>query len=152
MLRKPFFLQDRVRAPMFYGYRCCVLDHVALQVDDVPAAAEFYLRVFAALNVQEAMRIERPEGLVIGLSGSDGIPHLWLGPLVDRGHRPVHLALSAPSAAAVDAVHAAAVEAAAEILHSPRLWPEYHPGYYGTFLRDPDGNNVEAVHHSFAGG
>ena len=128
-----------------------MLDHLALQVVDVQVAAAFYLRVFAALDVKEAMRFERPEGLVIGLSGTDGFPHLWLGPLVDRGDRSVPLALTAPSAAAVDAVHAAAVEAAAEILHPPRLWPEYHPGYYGTFLRDLDGNNVEAVHHSFAG-
>jgi catechol 2,3-dioxygenase-like lactoylglutathione lyase family enzyme len=44
-------------------------------------------------------------------------------------------------------VFAAAQEAGAEILHEPREWPEYHPGYYGVFLRDPDGNNVEAVHH-----
>lgn len=37
----------------------------------------------------------------------------------------------------------------AGVLHAPRLWPEYHAGYYGVFLRDLDGNNVEAVHHSF---
>ena len=39
----------------------------------------------------------------------------------------------------------------AEILHEPRVWPEYHPGYFGAFVRDPDGNNVEAVHHTFPG-
>jgi predicted lactoylglutathione lyase len=39
----------------------------------------------------------------------------------------------------------AAVNAGAEVLHEPRLWPEYHPNYYGAFVRDPDGNNVEAV-------
>ena len=127
-----------------------MLDHLALQVVDVEASAAFYLRVFAALDIREAMRFESPQGLVIGLSGADGFPHLWFGPLVDRGDRPVHLVLSAPSAAAVDAAHAAAVDAAAEILHPPRLWPEYHPGYYATFLRDPDGHNVEAVHHTFS--
>ena len=42
----------------------------------------------------------------------------------------------------------AAVAAGAEVLHEPRLWPEYHPNYYGAFVRDPDGNNVEAVCHS----
>jgi catechol 2,3-dioxygenase-like lactoylglutathione lyase family enzyme len=47
----------------------------------------------------------------------------------------------------VDAVHEAAVAAGVEVLHAPREWPEYHPGYYGVFLRDPDGHNVEAVHH-----
>jgi catechol 2,3-dioxygenase-like lactoylglutathione lyase family enzyme len=128
-----------------------VIDHLALQVGDVEAAASFYLRVFAAVGIREAMRVTRPEGDVIGLSGPDGFPHLWLGPLVDPGARPVHLALAAPSRDAVDAVFAAAQGVGTEILHAPRVWPEYHPGYYGVFLRDPDGNNVEAVHHSFEG-
>ena len=48
------------------------------------------------------------------------------------------------AAAAVDA----AVAAGAEVLHEPRVWPEYHPDYYGAFVRDPDGHNVEAVCHS----
>jgi catechol 2,3-dioxygenase-like lactoylglutathione lyase family enzyme len=43
----------------------------------------------------------------------------------------------------------AAVAAGAQVLHEPRLWPEYHPGYFGVFVRDPDGNNVEAVYHDF---
>jgi catechol 2,3-dioxygenase-like lactoylglutathione lyase family enzyme len=128
-----------------------VLDHLALQVADVDATAAFYTRVFAPAGVREAMRMERPEGPVVGLSGPDGFPHLWLGPLVDPGSRPVHLALTAPSRDAVDAVHAAALETGAEILHAPRVWPEYHPGYYGVFFRDLDGNNVEAVHHTFPG-
>jgi catechol 2,3-dioxygenase-like lactoylglutathione lyase family enzyme len=126
-----------------------VLDHLALQCADPDAAAAFYLRVFAALGLREAMRVPRPEGVVVGLSGPDGFPHLWFGPLVDPGVRPVHLALTAPSRAAVDDVHAAAVDSGTEVLHPPRVWPEYHPGYYGVFLRDPDGNNVEAVHHTF---
>jgi hypothetical protein len=40
-----------------------------------------------------------------------------------------------------------ALRLGADSLHAPRLWPEYHPGYYGAFVRDPDGNNVEAVFH-----
>ena len=127
-----------------------MLDHLALQVTDVEAAAAFYLRVFAALGVREAMRVPPPEGPVVGLSGPDGFPHLWLGPVVDDGHRPVHLALTAPSRDAVDQVHQEAVALGAEVLHPPRVWPEYHPGYYGVFLRDLDGNNVEAVHHTFS--
>ncbi len=126
-----------------------MLDHLSLQVADVGASAAFYTGVFAALGVREAMRHGGPDGDVVGLCGPRGFPELWLGPLVDRGHRPVHLALTAPSREAVDAVHAAALAAGAEVLHPPRLWPEYHPGYYGVFLRDPDGNNVEAVHHTF---
>ena len=60
----------------------------------------------------------------------------------------MHVAFTAPDAAHVRAFHAAALAAGAESLHAPRLWPEYHPGYYGAFVRDPDGNNVEAVCHT----
>ena len=127
-----------------------MLDHLALQVADVDAAATFYTRVFASCGVRELMRHDSPGGAVVGLCGPDNYPKLWLGSLVDHGVRPVHLAIAAPSRDAVDAVFAAAKEAGAEILHEPRLWPEYHPGYYGVFLRDPDGNNVEAVHHTWA--
>jgi catechol 2,3-dioxygenase-like lactoylglutathione lyase family enzyme len=126
-----------------------MLDHLALQCADVDAAAAFYTRVFAACGVREAMRIEQSEGLVVGLSGPDGFPKLWFGPIEVPGNRPVHLALTAPSREAVAAVFAAAQEAGAEILHEPGQHPEYHPGYHGVFFRDPDGNNVEAVHHGF---
>jgi catechol 2,3-dioxygenase-like lactoylglutathione lyase family enzyme len=126
-----------------------MLDHLALQCADVDTATDFYIRVFAACGVREARRFEQPEGTVVGLSGPDGFPKLWLGPIERPGQRPVHLALSAPSRQAVDDVFAAAQSNGAEILHEPRIWPEYHQGYYGVFLRDPDGNNVEAVHHTF---
>ena len=123
-----------------------MLDHISVQVTDVGAATAFYLRVFAPLGIAEAMRFDR-DGLVVGLSGPDGMPSFWLGPAAGPPTREVHIAFAAPRRAAVDEVHAAAVAAGAEILHAPRLWPEYHPGYYGVFLRDLDGNNVEAVHH-----
>lgn len=122
-----------------------MLDHLSIQVSDVEAAAAFYVRVFAPLGLREAMRF----GLVVGLSGPDGFPHFWLGPATQPAGREAHIAFTAPSRAAVDEVHAAAVAAGVEVLHAPRVWPEYHPGYYGVFLSDPDGNNVEAVHHSF---
>jgi catechol 2,3-dioxygenase-like lactoylglutathione lyase family enzyme len=125
-----------------------MIDHLGLQAADTEVAAAFYLRVFAACGIREAMRIDTPQGPVVGMSGPDGMPQLWVSPMEDTGHRPVHLALQAPSREAVDAVFAAAKESGTEILHEPRVWPEYHPGYYGVFFRDPDGNNVEAVHHS----
>ena len=125
-----------------------MLDHLGLQVADVGASAAFYREVFAAIGLSEAMRHDTPDGAVVGLCGPGGPPDLWLSPLEAPGSRPVHLALTAPSREAVDAVHTAALAAGAEVLHAPRIWPEYHPGYYAVFLRDPDGNNVEAVHHS----
>jgi catechol 2,3-dioxygenase-like lactoylglutathione lyase family enzyme len=126
-----------------------MIDHVALQCRDVDASAAFYTRVLAACGVRELMRHESPGGTVVGLCGPDSFPRLWLGSAVDTGARPVHLALAAPSREAVDAAFAAAKDAGTEILHEPRTWPEYHPGYYAVFFRDPDGNNVEAVHHTF---
>jgi catechol 2,3-dioxygenase-like lactoylglutathione lyase family enzyme len=129
--------------------RILMLDHVAIQVADVDAAADFYLRVFAPLGIREAMRYDREGFPVVGLSGPDGFPHFWLGPATAPLDWEVHIAFTAPDRAAVDQVHRAAISAGAEILHAPRLWPEYHPDYYGVFLRDLDGNNAEAVHHGF---
>ncbi|MEO9223248.1 MAG: VOC family protein, partial [Mycobacteriaceae bacterium] len=77
-----------------------------------------------------------------------GVPGFWLSPVVDgRQGREDHIAFSAGSRQEVDAVYAAAVAAGSPVLHAPREWPEYHPGYYAVFLRDPDGHNVEAVFH-----
>jgi len=81
------------------------------------------------------------------LAGPDGQPVFWLAPPAGTETRELHVAFKAPDRAAVDAVHEAALAAGVEVLHAPREWPEYHPGYYGVFLRDPDGHNVEAVHH-----
>ena len=128
-----------------------MLDHVALQVADVDAAATFYTRVFAPCGVRELMRYAGPGGAVVGLCGPDSYPRLWLGSLVDDGVRPVHVAVAAPTREAVDEVFSLARSAGAEVLHEPRIWPEYHPGYYAVFVRDPDGNNVEAVHHTWPG-
>ncbi len=74
----------------------------------------------------------------------------WLARCVpgDRRRLPEsHIAFSAASRAAVRTFFDAAVAHSAEVLYEPRLWPEYHASYFGAFVRDPDGNNVEAVCH-----
>ncbi|MFN8076997.1 MAG: VOC family protein [Kineosporiaceae bacterium] len=124
-----------------------MIDHLGVQVADVDASVRFYTTVFAPLGLREAVRIPTPAGPVVGFAGAEGSPDLWLSPAEGQEARELHLALRAPDRAAVDAVHAAAVAAGVEVLHAPREWPEYHPGYYGVFLRDLDGHNVEAVHH-----
>ena len=126
-----------------------MLDHLGILCADPDAALVFYATAFAPLGFREAMRYDTPAGPVIGLAGPAGFPHFWLAPHAGRTEGEVHVAFTAPDRTAVDAVHAAAVAAGYEVLHAPRLWPEYHPGYYGVFLRDPDGNNAEAVHHTF---
>ncbi|WP_369208185.1 VOC family protein [Streptomyces sp. PU-14G] len=119
-----------------------MLDHLALQVRDMAASTAFYDAVLAPLGGGRKKQFGQNIGY--GTTGHA----LWLGPADGSAPaRELHLAFAAADRAAVDAFHAAAVAAGAEILHAPRLWPEYHAAYYGTFVRDPDGNNVEAVCH-----
>ena len=126
-----------------------VLDHLGVQVAEVEASAAFYLRVFAPLGFRELMRFPVAGSSAVGICGPQGKPDFWLSPAAGSEARELHVAFAAPDRAAVDAVHEAALAAGAEVLHAPRVWPEYHPGYYAVFLRDPDGHNVEAVHHGF---
>jgi catechol 2,3-dioxygenase-like lactoylglutathione lyase family enzyme len=86
-------------------------------------------------------------GEIVGF-GVPPKPDFWIGPRsTGEGFRESHVAFTAPDRAAVRAFFAAALETGAEVLHEPRVRPEYHPDYYGAFVRDPDGNNVEAVCH-----
>ncbi len=121
-----------------------MLDHLSIQCADVATAAAFYDTVLAPLGGGRIMDF----GPVIGY-GVGQKPTFWLGPLADDGpNREVHVAFVAPDRARVRAFFDAAVGAGAEVLHEPRVWPEYHRDYYGAFVRDPDGNNVEAVCHA----
>jgi catechol 2,3-dioxygenase-like lactoylglutathione lyase family enzyme len=121
-----------------------MLDHVSVQCADVAASAGFYDAVLGPLGGGRVMDF----GTVVGF-GTDGKPDFWLGPQqTGNGFREAHLAFTAPSREAVREFFAAAVRAGAEVLHEPRIWPEYHAHYYAAFVRDPDGNNVEAVNHT----
>jgi catechol 2,3-dioxygenase-like lactoylglutathione lyase family enzyme len=120
-----------------------MLDHVSIQCADPAASAAFYDTVLAPLGGRRILEF----GDVIGY-GVD-FPTFWLGPhTTGEGFRESHLAFRAPDRAAVTAFFDAAVAAGAEVLHEPRVWPEYHEHYFGAFVRDPDGNNVEAVCHA----
>jgi catechol 2,3-dioxygenase-like lactoylglutathione lyase family enzyme len=123
-----------------------MIDHLSLQCADVGASASFYDAVLAPLG---GRRITE-DGPAVGF-GIPPRPTFWLGPrTTGEGFRECHIAFLAPDRAAVTSFVAAAVAAGAEVLHAPRVWPEYHPSYFGAFVRDPDGNNVEAVCHSLA--
>jgi catechol 2,3-dioxygenase-like lactoylglutathione lyase family enzyme len=124
-----------------------MIDHIGVQVADVEASLAFYLRTFEPIGMREVMRFPHGDSFVVGLSGTGGVPSFWLSQATGSEARELHLAFRAADRHAVDAVHDAAVTAGVEVLHSPREWPEYHPGYYGVFLRDLDGHNVEAVYH-----
>jgi len=123
-----------------------MFDHIGVQVADVEASLEFYLTAFGPIGLKEALRIPHGDAFVVALAGPDGAPSFWLHQGGGEETRELHVAFGAADRDAVDAVHRAAVDAGIEVLHAPREWPEYHPGYYGVFLRDPDGHNVEAVY------
>ena len=121
-----------------------MLDHVSIQCADVKTSAAFYDAVLAPLGGTRVMEF----GEVIGF-GVPPKPDFWIGPRqTGEGFRESHLAFAAPDRAAVRAFFDASVAWGAVVLHEPRLWPEYHPHYFGAFVRDPDGNNVEAVCHA----
>jgi catechol 2,3-dioxygenase-like lactoylglutathione lyase family enzyme len=113
-----------------------LIDHVHLRVADLDASKRFYRAVFEAIGrldafVEDARHFQADE--------------LW----VDRADGPVshvHLAFQAPDRATVDAFHRAALAAGGRDNGGPGE-RSYHPGYYGAFVFDPDGNNIEAVFH-----
>lgn len=118
-----------------------MIDHIAVPVRDYAAASTFYDAVLAPLGGKRLMSF--PDGAGYGVEQ----PDFWLEPAGDRTGQERHVAFAAKDHASVVAFRDAAVAAGAEVLHEPRLWPEYHPTYFAVFVRDPDGNNVEAVCH-----
>ena len=125
---------------------------LVVTTDDYDAAVAFYRDVLGMPVSAEFLSEDQGRVLIL----EAGIATLEIGDAahaehvddVEVGRRvagPVRLALRLDDARAATS---AAVEAGAEVLHAPREWPEYHPGYYAVFLRDPDGHNVEAVCHS----
>ncbi len=121
-----------------------VLDHLSIQVADFARAAAFYDAVLAPLGGHRIL--EFPNAIGYGVA----FPTFWIGPEETHGdvRQEAHIAFQAPDRAAVVAFRDAAVAQGTEVLHEPRVWPEYHATYFGAFVRDPDGNNVEAVCHA----
>ena len=116
-----------------------MLDHLSIQCADVAASAR------STTLRSPARRTPRD-----GLRGGHRLRCTEQARVLDRpvDHRPgvrqTHIAFVAPDRAAVRAFFQAAVSVDAELFHEPHVWPGYHPGYYGAFVRDPDGSNFEA--------
>jgi len=124
-----------------------MLDHVGILVADWTRARAFYDAAFAPLgySMLAEVPVEATGGVRVGGYGKDK-PDFWLTENAEPGHGR-HYAFAAASRAAVDAFYAAALAAGGTDNGPPGLRPQYHAGYYGAFVIDPDGNNVEAVCH-----
>jgi catechol 2,3-dioxygenase-like lactoylglutathione lyase family enzyme len=121
-----------------------VFDHVAIEVADLARSRAFYELTLAPLGVEV---VSEPVPHMVGI-GSEGKPWFWL---MGRGRpeaRGVHLAFQASDRDAVDTFHAAGLAAGGTDNGAPGPRPLYHSSYYAAFVRDPDGNNVEAVCHA----
>jgi len=126
-----------------------MLDHVGFAVADAERSKRFYEKALAPLGITLIMSVD-PEHTESGGTahgfGSDGKPYFWFGDN-ERVGEGTHIAFTADSRAKVDAFHAAALAAGGKDNGGPGLRPIYHPNYYGAFIHDPDGHNIEAVCH-----
>jgi catechol 2,3-dioxygenase-like lactoylglutathione lyase family enzyme len=123
-----------------------VVDHVGLVVADLEASRRFYAAALAPLGFAEIGR-DGSGGTGYGVQDADD--DFWIGPAVDGPpSRNVHVAFVAETRAQVDAFFDAALEAGGTERLRPGVRPEYSDRYYGAFVNDPDGNNVEAVFHA----
>jgi len=128
-----------------------MLDHTGIVVTDLKAARRFYDAIAGVLGL--ATRTMAPEFFVLGKSQEEPIPYLWVGTLIPsywvEGSRPginqMHVAFRADSKAMVKAFHAAALKAGGRDNGSPGP-REGADQYYGAFVLDPDGNNIEAAY------
>ena len=125
-----------------------VIDHMGLEVSDFRAALEFYKKVLAPLDIGIVMQLDPKEtgGYEGAGLGRNGKPSLWLAPGKKTEPR-LHIAYVAESRAQVDAFYKAAIAAGASDNGPPGIRAQYHPNYYGAFVLDLDGHNIEAVCH-----
>lgn len=121
-----------------------MLDHIVISATDLEASRAFYERALAPLGMSVLHSYPGTVGF-----GRDGQPWFWIrqGQVRD----PVHVAFTSPDRDTVDAFHEAALEAGARDNGTPGVREIYHPQYYGAFVLDRDGHNVEAVCHRAAG-
>nr|WP_320410157.1 VOC family protein [Rhizobium sp. Root274] len=122
-----------------------MIDHISLAITDLGRARRFYTAALAPLGAVEVAVTEVSAGWAV-----DGADDFYVN-LVEPGsvtnNPKTHYALSAPTRAAVDAFHAAALIHGGTDDGVPGLRPRYHPNYYAAFVIDPDGHRIEAVCH-----
>ena len=118
-----------------------MIDHIGIPTADIGAARRFFQTALAPLGIR--LLKEDKDGQVLHF----GTVHPVFSLSAEAGAKPIHIAFPAPDRAAVRAFHRAALASGARDNGAPGLRPRYHPDYYGAFVIDPDGNNIEAVCH-----
>ena len=120
-----------------------MIDHITFGVSDIARSAAFYDRALAPLGITRLYDDEAP----VRIAGyGESRPFFWIAEN-DATHGKLHIAFAAATRAEVDAFHRAAIDAGGKDNGAPGVRPHYHPAYYGAFVRDPDGHNIEAVCH-----
>ena len=119
-----------------------MIDHTGVGVASAKRSLAFYKAALAPLGYQALMEGEGYAGF-----GIDQKPDLWIGG-EGKLEKPLHVAITAKSRASVDAFYRAALSAGGKDNGAPGVRAHYHPNYYGAFVLDPDGHNIEAVCHT----
>jgi catechol 2,3-dioxygenase-like lactoylglutathione lyase family enzyme len=126
-----------------------MIDHIGFPVSDYAKAKLFYEKALAPLGyvlIMEVAADVNPSGAAACGFGRGGKPDFWIG--AEGGlARPIHVAIVVESRAEVDAFYQAALAAGGKDNGAPGIRAHYHPNYYGAFVLDPDGHNIEAVCH-----
>lgn len=126
-----------------------MIDHTGVSVSDYERSKAFYTAALAPIGYSLVMEVPREHTGGVGVAGfgEGGKPDFWLAE--GTPNRPaVHVAFRASSRALVDAFYAAAIAAGGKDNGKPGIRAHYHPNYYGAFVLDPDGHNIEVVCHS----
>jgi catechol 2,3-dioxygenase-like lactoylglutathione lyase family enzyme len=118
-----------------------MIDHIGIQVTNLETSVAFYTKALAPLGYELVMRVEQ---LAAGF-GAGGKPDFWIG--VGKPTDKIHVAIGAKGRADVRAFYDAAIAAGGTDNGPPGVREVYHPSYYGAFVLDPDGHNIEAVCH-----
>jgi len=126
-----------------------MIDHIGFAVADIERAKPFYLAALAPLGIGIEMEVtaEQTGGEAHIGFGADGKPFFWIATGAPTAGKHLHVAFTAASRAVVDAFYRAAMAAGGADNGAPGIREHYHPNYYGAFVLDFDGNNIEAVCH-----
>jgi len=126
-----------------------MIDHLGFSVSDYERAKAFYAKALAPLDYSLIMEVtaEQTGHAPAAGFGANGKPDLWFG-AEGAMNKPVHIAIVAKDRATVDAFYKAAMAAGGRDNGAPGIRPHYHANYYGAFVLDHDGHNIEAVCHA----